>query len=116
VDSARFSIVLLVVFLAGCASDPAPHEQLRLSKMALVQAKAVGADEEQADLALARGKLERAEAALAAGHNKEARMLAEQAELDARVAEAQLLTQKASRQVSELEQQIAVLRRQLGEL
>ncbi|MEE4464457.1 DUF4398 domain-containing protein [Azotobacter chroococcum] len=115
-NSARFSVALLFLVVAGCASDPAPHEQLRLSEQALVQARAVGADAEQAELALAQGKFEQAGAALAAGHHKQARMLAEQAELDARLAEAQLLTRKSNKQVSEVEQQIGVLRQQLGEL
>jgi hypothetical protein len=29
--------------LAGCATDPAPNEQIRLTEQALEQAKAVGA-------------------------------------------------------------------------
>ncbi|SEJ41817.1 protein of unknown function [Azotobacter beijerinckii] len=115
-NSARFSIALLFVLLAGCASDPAPHEQLRLSEVALVQARAVGAGEEQAELALAQGKYEQARAALAAGRHKEARLLAEQAELDAQLAEAQLLTQKSNKQVAELEQQVGALRQQLEAL
>ncbi|WP_349573541.1 DUF4398 domain-containing protein [Azotobacter salinestris] len=102
--------------MGGCASDPAPHEQLRLSEKALEQARAVGAGEEQAELALAQGKFEQAGAALAAGRHKEARMLAEQAELDARLAEAQVLTRKGRKQTTELEQQIGALRQQLGEL
>lgn len=115
-NSARFSAALLSLVLAGCASDPAPHEQLRLSEQALIQARAIGAGEEQAGLALAQGKFEQAGAALAAGYHKQARMLAEQAELDARLAEAQVLTQKSRKQVAELEQQVGVLRKQLGEL
>ncbi|GAB3387709.1 DUF4398 domain-containing protein [Azotobacter armeniacus] len=115
-NSARFSVAPLFLILAGCASDPAPHEQLRLSEQALVQTRAVGAGEEQAELALAQGKFEQAGAALAAGRHKVARMLAEQAELDARLAEAQVLTQKDRKQVTELEQQVGVLRKQLGEL
>ncbi|ACO77736.1 lipoprotein [Azotobacter vinelandii CA] len=115
-NSARFFVALLLLALAGCASDPAPHEQLRLTEQALGQARAVGAGEDQGELTLAQGKFEQAGAALTAGRHREARMLAEQAELDARLAEEQVLTQKGRKQVAELKRQIGALRQQLGEL
>lgn len=52
--------VLALLALAGCANDPAPNEQLRLSEQALEQAKAVGATDEVAELKLAEDKLARA--------------------------------------------------------
>ncbi len=64
--------------LAGCASDPVPSEQLRLTEQTITQAKAVGATSESAELALAEQKLAEAGRALADGDNKAARLLAEQ--------------------------------------
>lgn|GEM_PF-35885 len=106
-------LVLALSGLAGCASDPAPHEQLRLSGQALEQAKAVGATEQLQALKLAEDKLARAQADMASGQYREARMRAEQAELDARLAEAQVLTEKSQEQIKILEARIKRLRKQL---
>ncbi|MGE8453858.1 MAG: DUF4398 domain-containing protein, partial [Pseudomonadales bacterium] len=46
---------------------------------------------------------------------KKARMRAEQAELDARLAEAKVLTQKSQEQVNVLNTRITRLRKQLGD-
>jgi len=116
VSRAGFSMLPLLAVLAGCAGDPAPHAQLRLSEQALAQAGAVGADPSQDAFALAQSRLELAGTALAAGRNREARLLAEQAELDARLAEAQVLAQKSRAQVDERERKVGLLRRQLGEV
>ncbi|HBX53876.1 DUF4398 domain-containing protein [Pseudomonas sp. UBA2684] len=109
-------VALALLALAGCASDPAPTEQLRLTEQALAQAKAVGADEHVAELKLAEEKLLQAQAAMAEESFKEARMLAEQAELDARLAEARVLTQKSQDQLTELNNRINRLRLQLRDL
>lgn len=111
-----FCAVLAFVMLSGCASDPAPNEQLRLTEQAISQARAVGADEQSAELNLADDKLAQAQAAMLDESHKEARVLAEQAELDARLAEARVLTQKSQEQLLELNNRINRLRQQLGEL
>jgi uncharacterized lipoprotein YmbA len=102
--------------LSGCASDPAPTEQLRLTEQAISQARAVGADEQVAELTLADDKLAQAQAAMLDEAHKDARVLAEQAELDARLAEARVLTQKSQGQLLELNNRINRLRQQLGDL
>ncbi|MDM8347880.1 DUF4398 domain-containing protein [Pseudomonas sp. sp1636] len=107
---------MLLLSLSGCASDPAPTEQLRLTEQALAQAKAVGADEQVAELGMAEDKLLQAQSAMRREAFKEARVLAEQAELDARLAEARVLTQKSQDQLNELNNRINRLRKQLGEL
>jgi uncharacterized lipoprotein YmbA len=113
----RFSCAAVVVLsLTGCASDPAPIEQLRLTEQALAQAKAVGADEQVAELAMAEAKLLQAQSAMQRDAFKDARVLAEQAELDARLAEARVLTQKSQDQLNELNNRINRLRKQLGAL
>jgi hypothetical protein len=107
---------MLLLGLTGCASDPAPTEQLRLTEQALAQARAVGADEQVAELVMAEAKLLQAQSAMQRDAFKEARVLAEQAELDARLAEARVLTQKSQDQLNELNNRISRLRQQLGAL
>ncbi|OEC36050.1 protein of unknown function [Pseudomonas cuatrocienegasensis] len=111
-----FCVVVALVVLSGCASDPAPSEQLRLTEQAISQARAVGADEQSTELNLADDKLAQAQAAMLDEAHKDARVLAEQAELDARLAEARVLTEKSQEQLLELNNRINRLRQQLGEL
>jgi hypothetical protein len=107
---------ILVLLVAGCASDPAPTEQLRLTEQALIQARAVGASEQTPELALAEQKLAAATAAMKEERYREARLQAEEAELDARLAEAAVLNEKSQLEVAELNRRIARLREQLGDL
>jgi outer membrane PBP1 activator LpoA protein len=107
--------LLLALGLTACASDPAPIEQLRLTEQALAQAKSLGAVSEQsASLLQAESKLAQAKSAMQDGENKQARQLAEQAELDARLAEAEHLNARGREQLTELNQRIGRLRQQLG--
>lgn len=106
---------MALLALAGCAADPAPHEQMRLSEQALEQAKAVGATDEVAELKLAEDKLARARSNMASESCRDARLRAEQAELDARLAEARVLTLKSQEQLSLLQSRVNRLRKQLGE-
>ncbi|MBD9484544.1 DUF4398 domain-containing protein [Pseudomonas sp. PDM14] len=108
--------VLVALALAGCANDPAPTEQMRLTTQAVAQAKAVGADEQIAEMQLAEAKLARAEKNMGEEDFKRARIFAEQAELDARLAEAKVLTLKSQKQLEELNTRITRLRKQLGDL
>lgn len=106
---------LALLALAGCANDPAPNEQLRLSEQALEQAKAVGATDDVAELKMAEDKLARARVNMATEDYRDARMRAEQAELDARLAEARVLTSKSKEQLELLQSRVNRLRKQLGE-
>ena len=109
-----FLAALAVVALAGCAADPAPNEQIRLTRQALEQASAVGASaDESPELKLAEEKFAQAEADMADQSYKDARMQAEQAELDARLAEAKVLTRKSHEQLNVLNTRITRLRKQL---
>ncbi len=42
-----------IATLAGCASDPVPTEQFKLTEQALEQAKAVGASDDQPEMEVA---------------------------------------------------------------
>ncbi|MHC8338230.1 DUF4398 domain-containing protein [Pseudomonas sp. HLT2-19-2] len=107
---------LAVLALAGCAADPAPNEQIRLTEQALVQAKAVGATTTDVpELKLAEDKFARAQGDMTDQSYKHARMRAEQAELDARLAEARVLTLKSEEQLNVLNTRITRLRKQLGD-
>ncbi|MDN7143862.1 DUF4398 domain-containing protein [Pseudomonas sp. JQ170] len=106
---------LALLALAGCANDPAPNEQFRLSEQALEQAKAVGATEDVAELKLAEDKMARARVNMTSESYRDARMRAEQAELDARLAEARVLTSKSKEQLDLLQSRVNRLRKQLGE-
>lgn len=108
------TFAVAVLGLAGCASDPAPIEQLRLSEQALEQAKAVGASDEVAEFTLAQDKLERARGNMLAQEFRDARLRAEQAELDARLAEARVLTQKSQAQLATVQTRVDRLRKQLA--
>jgi hypothetical protein len=112
----HFPCFFALLVMVGCASDPAPTEQLRLTEQALSQARAVGASEQTPGLALAERKLAAAIAAMKDERYREARLQAEQAELDARLAEATVLNEKSQLQAAELNRRIARLREQLGDL
>ncbi|TRX74915.1 DUF4398 domain-containing protein [Pseudomonas mangiferae] len=115
IEKRLLAIGLSGLALAGCAKDPQPVEQFRLSEQVLQQAKAVGADDQVEELKLAEDKFARAKENMDDEDYKRARVLAEQAELDARLAEAKVLTRKSQEQVDELERRIERLRKQVGE-
>jgi len=107
---------MAVLALAGCANDPAPNEQMRLTEQAITQAKAVGATaDDMPEMKLAEDKFNRAKGNMADESFKNARMRSEQAELDARLAEAKVLTQKSEEQLNVLNTRIIRLRKQLGD-
>jgi hypothetical protein len=88
---------------------------MRLTDQALDQARAVGATETIAEFKLASEKMAMARASFAAQDFKGARVDAEQAELDARLAEAQVLTQKSQEQINVATTRNDRLRKQLQE-
>ncbi|MCQ2031096.1 DUF4398 domain-containing protein [Stutzerimonas zhaodongensis] len=108
------SCVLLFPAIVSCASDPAPDEQIGLTEQALTQARSAGASEQTEELAQAEKKLAAAMVAMKDKDYREARLQAEQAELDARLAEARVLSEKSHLEVAELNRRIARLREQLG--
>ena len=111
-----FAAGLVALALVGCANDPAPMEQMRLTQKAVEQAKVVGATEEIEEMKLAQDKLALAEKNMGEQDYKRARVLAEEAELDARLAEAKVLTKKSQDQLAELTARINRLRKQLGDV
>ncbi|KIP88055.1 septal ring factor EnvC (AmiA/AmiB activator) [Pseudomonas sp. BIGb0408] len=105
---------LALLLLQGCATDPAPSEQMRLTEQVIEQARTVAAGETVAELTQAEDKLARARSAMDEEAYRTARVQAEQAELDARLAEARVLTLRSQAQLTELNRHIKRLRDQLG--
>lgn len=100
--------------LTGCANDPAPYAQLSLTEQAFAQSIAAGAGESSEMWVSARDKLALAKKNMAEQDYKRARMLAEQAELEARVAELLALKEKDTELLEALSQDVTRIRHKLG--
>lgn len=101
------------LLISACASTPPPREQLAVSRAA-VERTSASAAEAPTDAANAREKFERATAAM---NNKDyalARQLAEQAEADATLAEANARVARSDRALGELRESIRTLREELS--
>ncbi len=72
--------------LAACASEPPPTAEVASARAAVENAGAVAERYAPDELAQAQAKLKLAEGALAGGEHVQARRLAEEAEVDARLA------------------------------
>lgn len=105
--------MLVLSMMVGCASDPAPTEQLRLTEQALIQARSIGASQVTPELLLAEQAFAAAVAAMKNEDYREARLQAERAELDARLAEAKVLNDKSRQELLEVSRRIERLREQL---
>jgi hypothetical protein len=98
---------------ATYASSPIPNERIAVAKSSLQRAEQSGAPEFAAvEMAAARDKLARAERALA-DHNKlSATQLAEQADIDAQLAEATAQWHKSHKAALEFDSSMQALRQE----
>lgn len=78
----------LLAVLAACASEPPPTAELASARAAVGHAGGVAAQYAPNELAAAEAKLRLAESASARGDQVRARRLAEEAEVDAQLAQA----------------------------
>jgi Domain of unknown function (DUF4398) len=93
---------LVLATLAACSSAPAPVGEMSAAQTAVTAAEQADAAQfAPSDLDRARDKLIRAQAAMQDEHNEEARRLAEQALVDARLAEAKARAETAQQLRSE---------------
>ncbi|BCR04009.1 chromosome segregation ATPase [Desulfuromonas versatilis] len=100
--------------LAGCAGTPPPNEQIRVTKAAIVGAESAGAHQfAPLEFRSAEEKIKQAEAAMQKEDYDKARRLAEQAEVDARLAEARSRRVKTEKAAQELNQSIETLQREI---
>jgi len=82
----RRLVFLAALAAAGCATEPPAAAELASARAAIEQAGAAGPQRAPAELEAAKSKLNRAQAAAARGDNVQARRLAQEAEVDARLA------------------------------
>jgi hypothetical protein len=95
---------------AACASVPPPRAEVATAEQSLRKAEQADAGHHAAlDLRVARDKLEQAREAMQRGDHREARRLAEQANLDAQVAEARARRDRTQRAAAEIREQIEAL-------
>jgi hypothetical protein len=105
----------LVIGLAACASDPAPEAELAAAEVAVDQAEQANAPAQApGPYELARDKLERARDAMEDGENLEARRLAEQALVDAQLAEAEARSEVARQNAADLRATIETLQDEIA--
>jgi Domain of unknown function (DUF4398) len=103
------------IFMAGCASTPAPTEQVAVSTAAVAHAVSAGGTESApTEMRTAREKLDRANVAMAAKDYDRARWLAEEAQVDAQLAETKARSTKAQKAADELQEDSRVLREEIN--
>lgn len=107
---------LATLIIAGCASvPPPPTDQIAESKMAVSNAANAGGNEfASAEMRGARDKLDRAIKAMTEEKYESARLLAEQAETDARLATAMARSAKAEKAAATIQEDSRVLREELN--
>jgi hypothetical protein len=103
------------IFMASCASTPAPTEQVAVSTAAVAHAVTAGGSESApTEMRIAREKLDRANLAMAAKDYDRARSLAEEAQVDAQLAETKARSTKAQKAANELQEDSRVLREEIN--
>ncbi len=103
----------MLAALAACASGPVPLEQLAVAKESVQRAEQSGATElAPVELSTARDKLQRAEQAAQKNQGQTATMLADQANVDAQLAEATAREHKSHQAEMELEASMQALRQE----
>jgi hypothetical protein len=102
------------LLMAACASTPPPTDQMAVSTAAVAHAVGAGSTElAAADLKMARDKLDRAHVAMTAKDYDLARSLAQEAQVDAQLAEARANSAKAQKAADELQEGRRVLREEM---
>jgi uncharacterized protein DUF4398 len=115
-QSSRFSqgaaaCAVIAIGLAACVSTPIPNEKIAVAKESVQRAEQSGAPElAPVEMAAARDKLARAERAAADREAVPANQLAEQANVDARLAEATAQQQRARKAAMEFDASMQALR------
>lgn len=107
-------MIVGIGLIAACGSTNPPTQQLTETRMVIEQAEQVGA-EEYAPLELRNAgiKLEQARAASEAKEYEKAIRLAEQARVDAELAQVKALSAKSQKAAAELKESIRVLQQEL---
>jgi Domain of unknown function (DUF4398) len=109
----RAALVAATAAMTACSSMPPPTEQMDAARAAVAHAQPVAAAEAVPELGVAQAKLARAEQELQRGDNVAARILAEQAEVDARYAWTVAENARLQRTTAELERGTKRMREEL---
>ncbi|HSW04581.1 DUF4398 domain-containing protein [Aquabacterium sp.] len=104
----------LVALLSACASESPPRSQLAVGQAAVDRATGPAAAEAPVELAMARDKIARANVAYANKDYALARQLAEQADADATLAEAQARSLRSDRALTAVRDSIRQLREEMA--
>jgi len=105
---------MAALVLGGCATAPAPTEQMAVSRAAIDDAISAGSAEYAPDeFRIAQQRLNAANEAFARREYRLARQLAEEAEVDARLAATKARSVKAQRAVAEVRESIRALKSEL---
>jgi len=99
-----------LALLSACASTPPPTAEMAVGRAAVERAAGPAAADAPVEMAAARDKLTRANAAFADKNYALARQLANEAEADATLAEAQSRSVRSSRALAEVRDGARVLR------
>ena len=104
---------VVVLGLAACASTPIPNEKIAVAKAEVQRAEQSGAPElAPVEMSAARDKLARAEKAAADRDAQPATQLAEQADVDAQLAEATAQQQRSQKAEMEFDASMQALRQE----
>jgi hypothetical protein len=102
---------VMTLGMAACASTPIPNEKIAVAKASVQRAEQSGAPElAPVEMAAARDKLARAEKAAADRNAAPATQLAEQANVDAELAEATARQQRSHKAAVEFDTSMQALR------
>ncbi len=102
--------------LAACAASPVPNEKIAVAQASVQHAEQSGAQQfAPVELSTARDKLQRAEKAAADHDAQPATMLAEQANVDAELAEATAQEHRSQKAEAELQASLQALREQANQ-
>jgi hypothetical protein len=103
----------MALIAGGCVTTPVPNEQLAVAKSSVQRAEQAGAPEfAPVEMAAARDKLTRAERAAADHDARPATLLAEQANVDAQLAEATAQEQRSRKAAMEADANLQALRQE----
>jgi hypothetical protein len=106
-------ISAVALALAACAFTDPPEHQMGAARAMVAQARPVADRDAPQELAGAQQKLARAEAAMQRGHYEHARILAEQAEADAKLAWTVAQNVRVQRSAAEVQDGTRALREEM---
>ncbi len=117
IDSRRLiggvAAIVAATSLGACASTPVPNAKIAVAKASLQRAEGSGAPEfAPVEMAAARDKIASAEKANSDGKLQPANMLAEQANVDAELAEATAQKQRSHKAAAEFDTSMQALRQE----